>query len=334
MAIVKLFRKKAPQAQTEVPNVTHPDNGRGYEYVVKGKKCTSYRCNYKNGVRHGKCTVMTCDNFRFGQKNDWEGLRVAFYRNGQLLEEASWDYSWVNGYRQYVLERELYDKCGREMYDSRERMELTTLSSKVRQTPGMYAQENSGPYYTLQDAFDAGRYFEIVDALVYGFTHTEDGKLPFENDETRDAAIGLYEALAKCGLLENKRNFMNFDDYMVYALNSFYQCIVDNPCDFYVDYFSALPYVVACFVNESGDWRYVWGIRRFYLRYVNGPVSYCMYLMDLMNHLEDFDNNYYTAMEMALETYAFREEGLYELAQAHYNAGNYDIAGCWLIEKE
>ena len=53
-----------------------------------------------------------------------------------------------------------------------------------------------------------------------------------------------------------------------------------------------------------------------------------------MNHLEDFDNNYYTAMEMALETYAFREEGLYELAQAHYNAGNYDIAGCWLIEKE
>ena len=63
-------------------------------------------------------------------------------------------------------------------------------------------------------------------------------------------------------------------------------------------------------------------------------VSYCMYLMDLMNRLEDFDNNYYTAMEMALETYAFREEGLYELAQAHHNAGNYDIAGCWLIEKE
>lgn len=36
MAIVKLFRKKAPQAQTEVPNVTHPDNGRGYEYCGKG----------------------------------------------------------------------------------------------------------------------------------------------------------------------------------------------------------------------------------------------------------------------------------------------------------
>ena len=348
MALFDLFKKKTPLPPPDGLATVHaPDGsifrgkfrnglreGSGYTYVVKGKTCTSYRCAYRNGVRHGCCTVMTCDDFRFGEKNEWEGSHVEFYENGERIETDSWDYSWVDDYRHYLLERELYDKCGREKYEARQRTEQTTLDEKGRQTPGSYAREHAGPYYALADAFDAGRYFEIVDALVYGFSYTRHGELPYNTDEQADAFTGLHEALAKKGLLENKRGFASFDDYMVYALNCFYECIIAHPCDFYVNYTEALPFLVACLYNQSEeDWRYLWGIRRFYLRYVNGAMSYYMYLLDLKEHLEDFDNTFYTAVETAMTTRAFRDGELYDRAVAHYEADNYDRYGGWLREE-
>ena len=74
MAFFDLFKKKTPPPPADgLATVYAPDGsifrgkfrnglreGSGYTYVVKGKTCTSYRCAYRNGVRHGCCTVMTC----------------------------------------------------------------------------------------------------------------------------------------------------------------------------------------------------------------------------------------------------------------------------------
>jgi hypothetical protein len=49
--------------------------------------------------------------------------------------------------------------------------------------------------------------------------------------------------------------------------------------------------------------------------------------------LEDFDNTFYTAVETAMTTYAFRDGELYDRAAAHYRAGNYDLYGGWLREE-
>ena len=214
-------------------------------------------------------------------------------------------------------------------------MERTTLDNKGKQTPGMYARDHMGLYDALKDAFDAGLYYEIVDALVYGFSYTEQGDIPLNTWESRQETIELYEALAKKGLLENKRNFTNFDDYMYYALNCFYECICEHPCDFYVHYYHALPFVVACLYHGSeAFWRYLWGIRRFYLRYVGGAISFCMYLMDLWEQLDDFDDTFWTVLELSMETYSFKQHPeIYQQAQDNYRIGNYDVEGCWLRDE-
>lgn len=306
--------------------------GKGYEYVVEGGRCTSYRCNYINGIREGKCTVMTCENFRFGKFNDWEGDRVEFYKRGELVETAGWEYSWLRDYRSYIVEREVYDNCGRDKYDAREWMEMITLDERYGKTPNAYTQDHGGLYGVLKNAFEEGLYYEIVDALVYGFSVTEHGEIPFSNWETRQEAIALYEALAKKGLLENKRNFPDFDDYMNYAMLCFYECIHDHPCDVFVDYYAAIPYVVADLYWNSEDWRYLRGVRRFYTRYVNGAVSYYIYLMDmlLLNGLED---GVWRAFEDAEMTYIFKmHPDTYSRAKAAWENCDYDNQGCWLTE--
>ena len=40
--------------------------------VDKKNHCVSYRTNYHNGERDGKCLVYECDNYRYGKKNKWK----------------------------------------------------------------------------------------------------------------------------------------------------------------------------------------------------------------------------------------------------------------------
>ena len=300
--------------------------GAGFYYEVDRKNhCVSYRTNYHNGERDGKCLVYECDNYRYGKKNNWKESSVEFWRNGDLLASTNefFAYYHVRDYADY-----LYEWYTDMNADGSNLTNLTKYFYGTLATAKEYAFHKEVTYEAgnwkhiydeMEKAFNEGKYWKILECLIFGFENPD-----YEFSSLADA-FEMLDLFKRKGFLDNKHNKQTFDDYMVALLRLFYEhCLGFQLYDDMLEYDSLLPFMAAGFGRYSKDSRYIWGARKMYKHYVDGKVSFIIFLYEL-REIDDIKE----MIKIIFATH-YLVQDLHDEAYNAFINDDYYRVGCWI----
>lgn len=299
---------------------------KGFYYEIQEDgSYLSYKCNYRNGLRHGKCVVYKCNNFRLGKKNYWEELRIEFYKNGEFIEETydMANYRNVRDYNHYLICKQWVENY--DFYEVPNLVKYFYGSLTTKKTPPFhkevwYERLNWEKIYKeFKEAFDEGKYYKIIECLVFGFQNPQNEFYEY------DKALRYFERFSTKGFLENKFNYTNIDDYLTKLLKFFYEtCLSYDLEDAELLYADVVPYIAAGFALYTKDSRYLWDVRKFYRQHTDGYKSFIIFLYELreIDSLAD-------TVKYVFRGYDFNWTQHDEAYEAYCN-NQYYSGGCWI----